>query len=40
MSIFLLGMNVVMVVGIIGILLVAFQVRDRLDKIANLLEKK
>lgn len=40
MSIFLLGMNIVMVVGIIGLLLVAFQVRDRLDKIASLLEKK
>jgi hypothetical protein len=28
------------VVGIIGLLLVSFQVRDRLDKIAQLLEKK
>lgn len=28
------------VVGIIGLLLVSFQMRDRLDKIAQLLEKK
>ena len=28
------------VVGIIGLLLVSFQLRDRLDKIAQLLEKK
>jgi hypothetical protein len=32
--------NALGVVGIIGLLLVSFQVRDRLDKIAQLLEKK
>jgi hypothetical protein len=40
MSYFLLGVNVVMVVGIIGVLFVGFQVRDRLDKIAEILAKK
>jgi hypothetical protein len=33
-------LNALGVVGIIGILLVGFQLRDRLDKIAQLLEKK
>ena len=33
-------LNALAVVGIIGLLLVSFQVRDRLDKIAQLLEKK
>jgi len=40
MSYFMLGMNIVMVVGIIGVLFVGFQIRDRLDKIAEILEKK
>jgi hypothetical protein len=33
-------LNTLAVVGIIGLLLVSFQLRDRLDKIAQLLEKK
>ena len=32
--------GILTVVGITGNLLVAFQIRDRLDKIASLLEKK
>ena len=33
-------LSMLAVVGITGLLLVSFQLRDRLDKIAQLLEKK
>ena len=32
--------GIVIIVGLIGILFVGFQLRDRLDKIAGLLEKR
>ena len=33
-------LNLLQVVGIIGVLLTAFQIRDRLDKLNQQLEKK
>lgn len=33
-------LGVVTIVGIIGLLFVGFQLRDRLDKIASLLERR
>ena len=32
--------GIIMTVSLVGILLVAYQMRDRLEKIASLLEKK
>jgi len=34
------ALNILQVVGIIGVLLAAFQIRDRLDKLNQQLEKK